>query len=85
MHHKRPRFSANAGRRQRPGMLSSKCGFATLIDPWGRECRRHFLGVLGGGSSAAFEHAVQEHDDERRERFALALVEMLAARHDDLL
>ena len=30
------RFSANAGRRQGPEMLSSKCGFATLFDPpWG--------------------------------------------------
>ena len=27
-------------------MLSSKCGFATLLDPWGWECRRHFLGML---------------------------------------
>ena len=28
-------FSANAGRQQAHGMLSSKCGFATLLDPLG--------------------------------------------------
>ena len=44
------RFSANAGRRQGPGILSSKCGFATLLDSHGGRPASAGLGALSGSA-----------------------------------